>query len=472
MKRAKLAEMLCGLVAVILMSVMVAGPAAASGVTSSFTPALVITNIFASYNSRIEAAFVWETNGSATSRVFLDTTSHVNVEDYAWQSVEDPAPVTRHCLQLAISSSYTTYHYRVKSVAVVNDIQLVAISDDRILPQLNTSDGGGRGVAVSYKQLRISILGTIVTVWVGPSGALLASCIITDPQETCKLELAQGTKITSNSGETLTGIEVRLREEQLPIPNSLKQIGPCYDIIGYINDSVVSDVKFDQPAKLTLNYELGWLPQDVSSVIIGCYNSQQGWRELESSTDNFANHRQVTVLIDRSSILTILAKLRPPLTPSIFELSDLVINPVQINAGKPVNITVLVRNNGESEGKCTLTLTINGKIEQSQETTLAGGASTQLSFVVFRDIPGIYAVAVDVLTGQFNLLAPAPPPPPASSSLEVSTPLAESVLQPASSQIPASPPSWINSHWWVALIVTVIFGLLVLLRAITFKNLN
>jgi hypothetical protein len=83
-----------------------------------------------------------------------------------------------------------------------------------------------------------------------------------------------------------------------------------------------------------------------------------------------------------------------------------------------------------------LTLRINDEIEQSKETTLAGGESTEVSFNVIKHEPGTYAVTVGGLTGEFIVLAPA-------------------------SSLP-----WTSTYWWVALLAAIIIGLTVYFVAI------
>ncbi len=302
------------------------------------------------------------------------------------------------------------------------------------------SGGGGDGTP-SYQRLKIDILGKVTLAKVSSSGRLLDSCVATDPDNKHKLEFNRGTKITCPNGKVPRRIEMRLCEESPSPPDGMEMIGPAYNLTGYISDSVSCSLIFDKPVELTLSYDSDWLPENTSSILITSYEPEHGWTELEPAYSGVAQVNKVTVLISHTSIFAILAKIAP--APAKFRLSELAINPAQTEVGEPVTISTIVQNTGELEGSYTLTLKINGEIEQSKETTLAAGESRQVSFTVIKDDPGTYAIAVDGLTGEFIVLAPAPPSP-----------------------APASSPPWVSTYWWVILLAAVIIAVMVYFLAI------
>ena len=98
-------------------------------VTVSGTVPLVIYAVSASHVSFHSATIYWSTNGDATSQVFYDTEFHSNLEDYRYRTRQRTKPVTEHKYRLVRLSSFTTYHYRTKSVAIVEGTEFIAISD-------------------------------------------------------------------------------------------------------------------------------------------------------------------------------------------------------------------------------------------------------------------------------------------------------------------------------------------------------
>lgn len=305
-----------------------------------------------------------------------------------------------------------------------------------LLKELPSGDDGGG--TPSYQWLRIDILGKVALAKVSSSGKLLRSYVATDPDNKHKLEFSRGTKITCPNGKVPRRIEMRLCEESLSPPSGMEMIGPAYNLTGYISDSVPCSIIFNKPVELTLSYDPDWLPENTSSILITSYEPEHGWTELEPAYSGVAQVNKVTVLISQASIFAILAKIVPSPSPALaeFKLSEFAINPAQMEVGEPVTISAIVQNTGELEGSYTLTLKINGEIEQSTEITLAGGESRQVSFTVVKDEPGTYAIAVDGLTGEFIVLAP------------------------------ASSPPWVSTYWWVILLAAVIIAVMVYFLAI------
>lgn len=106
------------------------------------------------------------------------------------------------------------------------------------------------------------------------------------------------------------------------------------------------------------------------------------------------------------------------LRPAEFKVSDLSISPVEIEEGGEVTITVEVSNIGGEEGSYRLELTLDGSVEDEETVTLAGGATTTVSFGVIKGA-GSHVVDIESLTGSFKVTAPTKPPPQPFSSTYV-----------------------------------------------------
>ena len=89
---------------------------------------LVTRDVSVSNIGYYSATISWKTNGDATSQVFYDTQFHDDIADYAYHTDEDATLVSEHSIALTGLASWTTYHYRVKSV--IPDTDFTAISDD------------------------------------------------------------------------------------------------------------------------------------------------------------------------------------------------------------------------------------------------------------------------------------------------------------------------------------------------------
>jgi DNA-binding beta-propeller fold protein YncE len=109
-----------------------------------------------------------------------------------------------------------------------------------------------------------------------------------------------------------------------------------------------------------------------------------------------------------------------PPKPASFELSNLTINPTQVNVSQTVTVSLNVKNTGDLIGEYTVDLKINGFVEASKKVTVAGGAQVKVSFEVTKAITGIMPVAVGNLTSSFTVKLPLKPAAISVKTLQIS----------------------------------------------------
>ena len=91
------------------------------------------------------------------------------------------------------------------------------------------------------------------------------------------------------------------------------------------------------------------------------------------------------------------------LEPAEFVVSHLVVAPVKVDPREEVSISAEVSNVGDVEGSYTVTLKVNGEVEDTQEVTLGPGASQIISFTVSREDAGSYGVELDGLKAEMEI---------------------------------------------------------------------
>jgi hypothetical protein len=96
----------------------------------------------------------------------------------------------------------------------------------------------------------------------------------------------------------------------------------------------------------------------------------------------------------------------PPPPPAAFEVTSLNITPMEVTAGEAVNITVEVKNTGDSEGAYTAVLSVNRATVETKEVSLAPGSSETVTFSLVQDTPGTYQVGIGELTGLLEVRLP------------------------------------------------------------------
>lgn len=92
--------------------------------------------------------------------------------------------------------------------------------------------------------------------------------------------------------------------------------------------------------------------------------------------------------------------------PAAFQLSGLSISPAEVAARDEVVITAQVTNVTDVDGIYNAELKINNVAELSDKVMIPAGGTQTLTFVVFKDAPGKYEVALGELAGQFVVSEP------------------------------------------------------------------
>lgn len=95
------------------------------------------------------------------------------------------------------------------------------------------------------------------------------------------------------------------------------------------------------------------------------------------------------------------------LTPAEFEVSNLDVNPEEVEPGQTVTVTVDVQNVGGRRGTHELKLIVDGLVEESKDVTLDGGEHTTAVFIIQRETKKSYSIEVAGLSKSFEVVAPA-----------------------------------------------------------------
>ncbi len=239
-------------------------------------------------------------------------------------------------------------------------------------------------------------------------------------------------------GEPVSEIVItQIEPENLPVPPSDS------NIIGLAYDFGPDGTNFVPPITLTFTYDLSLIPEGVAEedLVIAVWNETTGeWVVLEGCTVDLDNHT-ISVPVGHFTTFAVVAYTRP----AAFVASGLSIAPTYLDIGESVTINVLVTNTGDLEGTYQVILKMDDQQVETQDITLAGGASQRVTFTMAKDVAGSYLVDVDGLTGSFMVKPAAPVVPPTEPPAE--SPTTQPTAPPPEPASPSEVPPTKSIDW-------------------------
>jgi hypothetical protein len=265
----------------------------------------------------------------------------------------------------------------------------------------STPPGGGGTPPPSSEELTSSLFGTTKTFAISNDGKILETIAATSTDGLLTITIPEGIIAKNKSGNPLNSLEAVVVSPPSP-PKDAHVIGLAYDF-------GPDGATFNPPITLTWKYDANSLPKGIAedSLYIAYWDGTK-WFALDTTINAAANVASCTV-----SHFTTFAVIAPPAPPSpaAFSVSNLSVNPTEVQPNEVVTITVSVSNTGGMEGSHTLVLKINGVKEAEKTIAAAPGSSETFSFTVAKEQPGNYSATVDGLGGSFIVIAPSVPPP-------------------------------------------------------------
>jgi hypothetical protein len=260
---------------------------------------------------------------------------------------------------------------------------------------------GGTPAAPGY-YLKMDVLGKKLSILCSSSGEAQQTGTVTSPDGRLTITILRGTIARDKSGNALGSFEVTVNESPPP-PGGANIIGLAYNF-------GPPGATFAPPITLTFSYDPADIPEGVAEedLVLAYYNEDAGqWVTLDCVVDT-VNHT-ITAQVSHFTTFAIIGGISP-LASAAFSVSNLSVQPAQVQPGEAVTIAVSVANHDGVEGSYNLALSVNGVEQDTKDVTIAAGGSEAVTFSVAKEEVGSYTVAIDGLSGSFDVVAPAAPP--------------------------------------------------------------
>jgi PGF-pre-PGF domain-containing protein len=253
------------------------------------------------------------------------------------------------------------------------------------------------------------------TVSIAPPAPSSVEIPLVTPEAPARVEV-ENAAITALEISVLNTVKnVRITVQELvdrPGEIAIAAPGAIYRYLEIVKENITdNDIG---SVTITFKVEKAWITAqgiDENTITLKRYNPENGgWVSLPTAkVSEDATYVYFSATSPGLSYFAVSGTAMTP-APAAFTVSALTISPSQVSVGEEVSISVTVTNTGDLAGTCTVTLKINGIVENTENVTLAGGATRVVTFTVSEDTEGTYNINVNGQTGAFTVVKPTPAP--------------------------------------------------------------
>jgi hypothetical protein len=355
-----------------------------------------------------------------------------------------------------------TTDYTIQGIVRDENKNTSPMADSVITVTAEDTPNDGQSSASSQNTIETDLFGNESSLTVRSTGETLRKLKATSLDGKLTLTIPKGTLVMDRYGNPTSELYSEVAVDPPRDDNTY--------IIGVAYDFGPDGTTFDPPLTLEYEYDPDDIPEsiDEEDLAIAYYDdSSEEWVELTGTVDTEDN--TITALVEHFTTLAIIAfEVPETATPTVINVTNLIVTPQEVTAGEPVNISVAISNAGGTAGSYPLDVIINGARESRKSVSLGPGESRQTNFTVVKTAAGTYHVSAGGLSVSFTVLPTMPSVPETPTVVE--TPAAPGTVAelspepeaPApSSQAPLPPPVSDSSHNWL-LICAIIGGVLVI----------
>jgi hypothetical protein len=184
------------------------------------------------------------------------------------------------------------------------------------------------------------------------------------------------TVVNCNQPPVAETVGDKLTHEEVLLEFEFNAADPDNDPLTYDASNLPPGASFDKATR-----KFSWKPGFGQS---GIYSGVR----FGASDGELVTVEEITIVVESSQ-------------EAVFSVDSLRVRPGKVTSGKPVSISVIATNTGDTAGSYEVILKINDIVEDTKVVTLAPGITAEVKFTTIKDIDGKYKVDVNGLIDSF-----------------------------------------------------------------------
>jgi len=324
-----------------------------------------------------------------------------NTPTFIWAAVTDPSGVT---YTLEIIGKLTKTGVK-ENTYTLTSIEALAVGNYSW--RIRAIDGAGNEGA--WSNVWTFTVSAVMPPPSFPQAIMRISRITPDAPATIEVENVKIIELSINVTRAVENVKITIQElTDRPTEIAISAPGVVYRYLNIIKENITdNDIG---SVTITFKVEKSWIEGeniDENTITLKRYNPENGgWVSLPTvKVSEDATYVYFSATSPGLSYFAVSGTAMTP-APAAFTVSSLTISPSQVSVGEEVSISVTVTNTGDLAGTYTVTLKINGIVENTENVTLAGGATELVVFTVAGNKEGTYSVEVNGLAGTFTVITP------------------------------------------------------------------
>lgn len=296
-----------------------------------------------------------------------------------------------------LSKDVSSYLPSQENIGYVNYIQ--ASSGGSSGGETSVPSSEGASVPAATPDVRSNT--TMLTDYMFPDGEFKQDAEIVSVDDNITLGITDGTKFfVSSNGNTSIGTDISiypLEDESKPEPPEEKYV------LGLAYEMRPKGASFDPYIEMTFSYDESEFPfvMDEDNLVIAWWDEDnEEWVEIEDCVVDTENNT-ITGKVTHFTVFSVIGSV----AAADISIISLDLSTKTVDQGSPVTVSVTLQNTGGVDGDYSLSLTVNGEVVDSRQTTVIANSTKIVDFTIIPETDVYHIISVNGYKDGFSVRA-------------------------------------------------------------------